>query len=315
MMKSLLTYSLPLIAISSLASAAPIVSESFDTPPYTAGSDLDGQNGWNGGTGYVADAVKVNATGLTHANVLGASGGSINGLAVFGDNGGQGRLLGSTVGTDSNLGESTQIWFSALFSLVGNVGASDEGNFVSIGFAAGSADGMRFGLISQGDGGAGVSAGYSFMSGIQAGNPGGAGYVTADGYVGDPFVYVGGETILVVGRMTVQDATASGATPAGQEIFDFWINPTDTTSSTSIANTAAAIMHRDDYSVLNGNWGAVTVGTEMVGSGIDGSYQDEIRVGTSLSDLGLATIPEPTTAGILLGGLALAATLVRRRRV
>lgn len=294
-----------------LVSAAQILSESFDTATYTAGDDIVGQNAWTGDAGYVADNVTVNATGLTHANVLGATDGSLNGTVSF-SSGGQGWAIGPTVGTDSALGNSTQYWFSALMSLVGN-GDSAESVVVNLSFDSASTGGFVFGLTSSGAGGSGSSDGYGFVAGAQATNSGNLNYISGDGFIGDPFTYVGGDTILVVGRMTVVDANASGAVEDGKEILDYWINPTNTTDAASIAATAEATMQQQDFSLLNGLWGSVRAGAVMSGSGVGESYVDEIRVGTSVADLGLATIPEPSSYALLLGLVAMAGVCVRRR--
>jgi hypothetical protein len=179
---------------------------------------------------------------------------------------------------------------------------------------ADSSRGVVFGLISEGAGGTGTSAGYSFMFGGQSSNSGASDYISATGYTESPYEYFGGTTVLVVGRMTVQDANASASTSAGKEVFDFWLNPHDTTSAATISSTAEATMHREDLSVIFGNWGDITIGAQMSGSGISGSRQDEIRVGTSLSDLNLTSIPEVNAYSLIFGCVTLFGACAYRRR-
>lgn len=292
------------------------MSESFDlsSPYYTAGDDLNGQGDWAGDANYDAGNIVVNATGLTHSSVLGASGGSIAGLNN-GEHaaGSEGMLVGSTYGTASNLGTSTQYWFSALVSLTGN-GGSSEGNFVQLNLDSTSSSTIVFGLKSEGTGEtAGTPASYSMMFGnVSEGGNVNTILASAAGFTGDQ--YVGGTTALIVGRMTVQDEDASASTAAGKEIFDLWLNPTDATSAATMTSSAQGTMHREDVNAIYGDWGDVTVGVEMTGSSVlSGSLVDEIRVGTALSDLNL--IPEPSTSGLFFGALALVAAFVRRRLV
>jgi hypothetical protein len=315
---SLVSTSIALFSATLSASAALLVNEHFDSSTYTYGNDLAGQNGWTGATGYVANNVKVSSTGLTNANVLGATGGSMTGLTTYVNSSLSaqgGTVVGPTVGTASNLGTSTQYWFCALMSLTGDGGANQsyETNFIKMSFDKNdSAVGFTFGLISQGAGGVGTSSGYSFMFGSQYTSSLSTGSVSSAGFTGSQ--YVGGTTVLIVGRMTVQDANASAGTDAGKEVFDFWLNPTDTTSEATMSSTAQGTMHRSDISVLFGAWGDITLGAQMAGGGISGSMQDEIRVGTSLSDLNLTSIPEVNAYSLIFGCVTLFGACVYRRR-
>ncbi|WPJ96885.1 PEP-CTERM sorting domain-containing protein [Coraliomargarita algicola] len=291
-------------------SGALIYSESFDTPPYSAGDDLDGQQGWSGVSGYIDNNIVVDATGLSHSAVSNASGGSIRGIndPVFTD-GDEGILTHTSVGVDSNLGTGTQYWFSALLSLTGN-GNSAERNVVTLNFDSGSSSNIAFGLESSGAGGVGTSDGYSFVYGTKSNfnsNMSGAGYVGTQ--------YVGGSTVLVVGRMTVVDELASSGTENGKEILDFWINPSNFSTVETMISSAQGTLQSQEHSIIYGDWGQVTVGLEFNGSGGENTeyLQDEIRVGTSLADLGLTTIPEPSSAALLMGLVAIAGLCVRRR--
>lgn len=294
-----------------VASAELLVSYSFDIPPYAPSSDLAGQQGWAAGSGYSAGNTTVNATGLTHAGLLGASGGSLVGLnTTFGGQSNTGQVISPTTGSNSALGSSVQYWFCALISLTGNGGSSADGNFVNMDFKSGDTNGgFVFGLLAS-DGESGLE--YDFMFGAQATNTGAGGYISNDGFTGTQ--YVGGTTALVVGRMTVNNANASSSTTEGKETFDFWLNPTDATSEATLTSTAQGTLHSQTISVLFGDWGDVTVSTQLIGSVLSDSYQDEIRVATSLSDLNLATVPEPTTTALMFGFATLLGAYYWRRR-
>lgn len=302
-MKKITVSLLTLAALCSAASAVPIVSYSFDTPPYVVGSDLVGQQGWTGDPGYVAGNVTVSSTGLTNAGMLGASGGSITGVSDFAA-GKEASTIGPTVGTDTETGAGER-WFAALLTLTGN-GGSPESNFVNLSFDSSSTSGFVFGLYSGGAGGAGTSSGYSFQFGGQSTNAGSSNFASAAGFTGSQ--YVGGTTALVVGRMTV--TSTAGAT---NETFDFWLNPTDATSVATLTSTAQGTMTRNDYSAVVGNWGAFRAGSQMGGSNGLGFMQDEIRAGLALSDLNLVTVPEPKL-GWLIGIGILTLSFVHRRR-
>lgn len=295
-MKKLILPFLSLIVMISSTSAAPIVSYSFTEPPYTFGTDLAGQQSWTGATGYVADNIIISSTGLTNPGMQGETGGAIMGIANFSE-GNSSVLLGPNTSTATETGAGER-WFAALLSLTHN-GGSDQ-NFVRLNIDTQtdpSATGFVFGLVGEGAIGT-----YTFRTGLNTGAS-----ATTTGFTGTQ--YVGGTTALVVGRVTV--TSTGGGTP---ELLEFWLNPTDATSVTTLTNTAQGMVSRNDLSVVFGNWGGVSVGADMLGSGPGNYMQDEIRVGTALSDLNLTAIPEPSTWALLSLSLTAAIALHRRRR-
>jgi hypothetical protein len=276
-MKKLIYTTLGLLTSFHIASAAVIVSESFSTGSYTAGSDLTGQNGWTG-----ANVIEVDATGLENAGMLGESGGSIRGVTAF-TNSSNGKVTAPTVGTDSNTGTG-ELWFAGLISMTDNSGT--DFNYFQFQFDAVGGNAFTFGLLDNQFVAEGSTAGFS---GTQ---------------------YTAGTTALVVGKMEVT-SPALGAT---NETFDFWFNPTDATSEATLTSTAQGTILDKGINTIFEDWGSVTIGANMVGSSLNTWYQDEIRVGENLSDLNLAVaaIPEPST--LALFGLAGAAVLLGLRR-
>ncbi|WPJ97418.1 hypothetical protein SH580_06805 [Coraliomargarita algicola] len=261
------------------------MSDSFSMPPYVEG-DLVGQQGWTSGS-VTSDLVDVRSTGLEHAGMLGETGGS---LSVDNSNFvSSAVVVAPTFSADSALGSTTQYWFAALVAMTDNAGG--DYNYISMKFDGGNSTYFSFGLLDN----------QFVFNGSTA------------GYVGTQYGVAGetgtGETALIVGRMTVTDEFASSSILAGKETFDFWFNPTDATSIASLTSSAqGTILGDQSLSHIYGDWGAVDVKTDVHGSAGLNYYQDEIRVGTSMSDLNLAVIPEPNSAlwfglGVLALGL------------
>ena len=119
--------------------------------------------------------------------------------------------------------------------------------------------------------------------------------------------YVAEQTYLLVGR--ISNAGASESSGANFDMVELWVNPT----SGSLGLADAVV----DSNVTGTSVGSLTrIGMRSVNlSGGDTLILDEFRVGSdAASVLGLATIPEPSTAVLLAGGLVLAAAGLRRRR-
>lgn len=121
--------------------------------------------------------------------------------------------------------------------------------------------------------------------------------------------YVAGQTYLLVGR--ISNAGASDGTGANFDMVELWVNPT----SGSLGLADAVV----DNNVTGASVGSLTrIGlrtANLSAAGGDLLILDEFRVGSdAASVLGLATIPEPSTAVLLAGGLVLAAAGLRRRR-
>src|SRR5690606_32458108 len=102
-----------------------------------------------------------------------------------------------------------------------------------------------------------------------------------------------GSVNLLVGRISTAGSSGADATIFDQ--IDLWVNPGSTT-------LGAADLTSDISTELSNSVGLSFFGlqTSSVGSGDD--YRiDELRIGTSAAGV-LSTIPEPSTAALLLGG-------------
>ncbi len=114
-----------------------------------------------------------------------------------------------------------------------------------------------------------------------------------------------GSVNLLVGRIST--AGGSGADGTIFDQIDLWVNPGSTTLGT-------ADLTSDISLELSTSLGLSYFGLQTSDVGAADDYRiDELRIGTSAAGV-LSTIPEPSTAALLLGGLTLLAAFGRRAR-
>lgn len=116
-----------------------------------------------------------------------------------------------------------------------------------------------------------------------------------------PTVYALGQTVFIVGRYTFNPG-------AGDDSSSLWINPSAATfGDDAIPSATVTVTGGTDMTALS----------QFLIRGANGSPTgvfDELRVGTTWSEVTTAAaIPEPSTYAALLGALALAGVVLRRR--
>lgn len=184
----------------------------------------------------------------------------------------------STTGTNS-FGAGDTVWMASLFQYV-------AGGEQSLLISGGSVSGMGYTINSGGS----VSVTATINATVNANNSTG--------------LSLGTGTYLMLARYT----KGTGTSPIDSSV-DLWINPTNTSSVASLG-AANWTLDSGDGQIKWGRDGN-TLSSLSVTTPAQGR-SDEIRIGTSFSDLNLAAVPEASTA--LLGAFGLALTLLRRRR-
>lgn len=116
-----------------------------------------------------------------------------------------------------------------------------------------------------------------------------------------PTVYALGQTVFIVGSYTFNAGV-------GDDSSSLWINPSAATfGDDAIPSATVTVTGGTDMSAL----------TQFLIRGASGSPSgvlDELRVGTTWSEVtAAAAIPEPSTYAAILGALALAGVVLRRR--
>ncbi len=111
---------------------------------------------------------------------------------------------------------------------------------------------------------------------------------------------VTGTTVFLLGRFSTDGSPSS----VNYDRMELWVNPTSLTLGTADATV-------DFNSGLAPSTGFGSFGMRVVNLAAGEEMRfDELRIDTAL----IGVVPEPASAGMLLGGLALA-SLVRRRRM
>lgn len=259
--------------------AALVAYDNFES--YTAGADLDGDNG---GTGWQGDWFAQPEVDVVSAS-LAYTGGSIS---VNG--GSQAVRVNST--SDSlalrqfdqvAIGASSEVYFSFLFQE--NSGTSSD--FINLWVSDTN--------NRNGSGGLGLQSTGSenFSTRIRA--------TTGSDFTDlSSTAPVQGQTYFLVGRFSRDGTQGDPLDPLRFDLMELWINPTSLTLGTPDASV-------DQSSGING--GIQYFGIRTHGVAAPDQYLfDELRIGTSLA----AVVPEPATAALLTGGLLVLA--LRRRR-
>lgn len=248
-----------------------------------------GQNGGSGFGGawtqYASPAsINLNA-GLdytdTNDDVLLAIGGSASITSVA--SGGITRAFGAiTAAADT----TTTYWLSFVGSTAWSATGSGNNYFSSLRLSSGTTDLLSVGAFGgsanwrvRANGGTYSSATTSLNSSTEA---------------------------LIVVRIDVNTAAA------GNDAVYLWINPT-LNAEPSIAATAGFITGNDLWSAFSLDGLRISVNENATASATKSISLDELRFGTTYSDVTPQAIPEPASAGTMAGLAALALLLIRRR--
>jgi len=251
---------------------------------YADGARLDSANptvtGFSGAWSDPTDRLDTTASGLTYAagNISVGAGGSVIRRS---DGGGTGTSNYSRTVTGSTSTDPGEAWFAMLVK----AGQNDAGEVMTVAFDFDADTGGTDALV------AGYAAGSFSLQGSSVGS------------------IDTGETNLIIGRLTVVQTGTSGD---GDEIIDFWVNPTDVSSAAQLTATAEYTSQSAGNYAFD-TWGAGGVTIAAGGTVGSGNQVDEIMFADSLSDLqGGVLIPEPASLALL--GLGSLLILGGRRR-
>lgn len=248
---------------------AQTVYESFN---YTTSSSLGTENTGTGFSGNWSGGTYTISSGSLASGSLTTAGNSANGSGEIS------RNLSSSFGA-----ANSSVWFSALL----NVSSSSSGSaYTGIYFGhGGGAQFMGMGNNGSGTSVLGVSTAGSATSGLDSGS-------TTSFSLGTTY-------LLVLNLMF--DSNVNGMTGT----YNFYVNPTSSSSPGTAVNGATPIAFTLTGSDLIGLYGSSATATV-----------DEIRGGGTYASVvpGLAAIPEPGSTALLVGAVGLGSVLILRRR-